>query len=267
MTTPVGLQQRAAARPTKSLMSGTWASTLLPTIRSAVPARRASSARGRAPKNSTIVGMPFALGDRGDVGGRLDAEHRDAARRRSTAAGSRRWTRPRPPASSARGRTARSPSPRTARHGRATTSRRTRNRRSRSRKSPPPAGGRRPGRGSSGRRPRRPADTRSRRDSSRSAQHRVRRRRAAKVGERDEAVVAAMSALHRRRPSKSRVDQGERPVAVGHGARAAAARRCRSPGRRSALRLPRRARSRRCADRSGGPRRSAPGSRARSPAG
>ena len=45
---------------TKSLRSGTWASTLLPTTRSAwMPSVRISSAVS-TPKNSAMVGMPFA---------------------------------------------------------------------------------------------------------------------------------------------------------------------------------------------------------------
>ena len=59
VTTPVGLSSTRMP-PTKSLMSGTCASTLLPTIRSAWPlgARRCASS---TPKNSVTVGMPLAI--------------------------------------------------------------------------------------------------------------------------------------------------------------------------------------------------------------
>ena len=55
----------APSRPaTKSLRSGTCASTLLPTSRSAVPLRGAQARAALAPKNSTTVGTPARLGDR-----------------------------------------------------------------------------------------------------------------------------------------------------------------------------------------------------------
>ena len=65
---------------TKSLRSGTCASTLLPMMRSArLPSATSRSAR-LVPKNSTRVGT-FALArGLGHVGGRLDAEHRHAQR-------------------------------------------------------------------------------------------------------------------------------------------------------------------------------------------
>ena len=47
----------------------------------AAPVRRASAVAVSVPKNRTSVGMPLLLGDRGDVGGRLDAQHRDRLRR------------------------------------------------------------------------------------------------------------------------------------------------------------------------------------------
>ena len=62
--------------PTKSLRSGTWASTLLPTADRPRTAR-CQRARGRAPKNSTTRRHPPLIGHGGDVGRRLDAEHRD----------------------------------------------------------------------------------------------------------------------------------------------------------------------------------------------
>ena len=65
---------------TKSLRSGTWARTLLPTTRSAGPrSRRRRSARSR-PKNSVSVGTPRASADGGDVARWLDAQRRDPAR-------------------------------------------------------------------------------------------------------------------------------------------------------------------------------------------
>ena len=65
--------------PTKSLRSGTCASTLLPSSRSAWPRSRRALAAVSTPKNSTSVGIALLDGDLGDVGGRLDAEHGHAA--------------------------------------------------------------------------------------------------------------------------------------------------------------------------------------------
>jgi hypothetical protein len=45
---------------TKSLRSGTWASTLLPSSRSAGPCSAFSRAAVSRPKNSVTLGMPFS---------------------------------------------------------------------------------------------------------------------------------------------------------------------------------------------------------------
>ena len=45
---------------TKSFRSGTWASTLLPTMRSALPYVSTTSSATAVPKNRTRVGMPSA---------------------------------------------------------------------------------------------------------------------------------------------------------------------------------------------------------------
>ena len=61
-------------------MSGTWASTLFPSTRSArrpSPTRRSASS---TPKNSTSVGDAPLLGGARDVRGRIDPEHRYALR-------------------------------------------------------------------------------------------------------------------------------------------------------------------------------------------
>ena len=60
-------------------MSGTWASTLLPTSRSARRPALASSRARLAPKNRTIVGTPWPRHP-GDVQRRLDPKCRDPAR-------------------------------------------------------------------------------------------------------------------------------------------------------------------------------------------
>ena len=72
----------ASAMPaTKSLRSGTWASTLLPTTRSAAVPSSAQLARpARRRRTATSVGTPRGSADRGDVRGGLDAEHRHARR-------------------------------------------------------------------------------------------------------------------------------------------------------------------------------------------
>ena len=63
-------------RATKSFRSGTCASTLLPTTRSALPPSRGEPlAPVRTPKNSTSVGTPRSSAPRGDVRGRVDPEH------------------------------------------------------------------------------------------------------------------------------------------------------------------------------------------------
>ena len=89
---------------TKSLRSGTCASTLLPSSEVGLRAL-ARRARGAVSRRRTrrSVGTPCSLGRRGDVGRRLDAEHGDAALRRSTAAGSRRCWRSRRPGCRVRG--------------------------------------------------------------------------------------------------------------------------------------------------------------------
>ncbi len=46
---------------TKSLRSGTWASTLLATSSSARPCSATSSRAVARPKNATVVGMPRAI--------------------------------------------------------------------------------------------------------------------------------------------------------------------------------------------------------------
>src|SRR3954470_7075196 len=65
---------------TKSLMSGTWASTLLAGMRSAWPEEATISRAARAPKKTVSEGTPRASTRLGDVASRLDAEHADAAR-------------------------------------------------------------------------------------------------------------------------------------------------------------------------------------------
>ena len=65
---------------TKSLRSGTCASTLLPMMRSARLPSATSRSASVVPKNSTSVGTSLPARDLGDVGGRLDAEHRHAER-------------------------------------------------------------------------------------------------------------------------------------------------------------------------------------------
>ena len=64
---------------TKSLMSGTCASTLLPSRRSALRVVRELRAAVATPKNSTTRRDALLARDRRGVRGRLDAEHRDAA--------------------------------------------------------------------------------------------------------------------------------------------------------------------------------------------
>ena len=61
---------------TKSLRSGTWASTLLPSSRSAAT-RRAAAVRGRRAEELDARRDPLAIGDVGHVRRRLDAQHRD----------------------------------------------------------------------------------------------------------------------------------------------------------------------------------------------
>ncbi len=64
--------------------------------RSDPPCARLASRRAHcSPKNATSRRHPAAAGRRSDVGGRLDAEHRDTDRRRSTGADSRRCCRAR----------------------------------------------------------------------------------------------------------------------------------------------------------------------------
>ncbi len=63
VTTPSGLS-RMAMPATKSLRSGTWARTLLPTIRSAPTPSETSCLASRTPKKSTRVGMPFSTAAR-----------------------------------------------------------------------------------------------------------------------------------------------------------------------------------------------------------
>ena len=67
---------------TKSLRSGTCASTLLPTMRSALRPSATSSAASRVAEE--VDPRRNALVDRhlGDVGGRLDAEHGNAERQK-----------------------------------------------------------------------------------------------------------------------------------------------------------------------------------------
>ena len=80
---------------TKPFTSGTCASTLFAWSTSARWPSARELAGDSAPKKSHSVGTPLCLGDRGDVAGRVDAEHRDARRRRSCAGGSRRcWRSP-----------------------------------------------------------------------------------------------------------------------------------------------------------------------------
>ncbi len=66
---------------TKSLRSGTCASTLLPTIRSARrPSATQRLGQRRRRRTRPASRCPCAMRDPGDVGRRLDAEHRDAER-------------------------------------------------------------------------------------------------------------------------------------------------------------------------------------------
>ena len=72
----VGREQRSPCRATKSLRSGTCASTLLPSSRSARRALVAEPRRqSRCRRTRPSVGMPALLRRRRDVRRRLDAEH------------------------------------------------------------------------------------------------------------------------------------------------------------------------------------------------
>ena len=64
--------------PTKSFTSGTWASTLLPAIRSAWRPSAASSLRSLDAEELDEGGDALLDRDLRDVRGRLDAKHRDA---------------------------------------------------------------------------------------------------------------------------------------------------------------------------------------------
>ena len=79
----IGLQHLTERRATKPLRSGTCASTLLAWMTSACCPSATSAAARRRPKNSLTRRHAARLGDRGDVGGRLDAEDRHPALRRS----------------------------------------------------------------------------------------------------------------------------------------------------------------------------------------
>ena len=59
-------------------MSGTWASTLLAAVRSALTPRAASRSAVARPKKATSVGTPLCDRRRRDIGRRLDAERRHA---------------------------------------------------------------------------------------------------------------------------------------------------------------------------------------------
>ena len=74
--TPSVLEQRFMP-VTKSLRSGTCASTLLPRSRSAHRALGIASSRAVLAKEPHGVGMPFSTGGLCDVGRRLDAEARE----------------------------------------------------------------------------------------------------------------------------------------------------------------------------------------------
>ncbi len=65
---------------TKSFRSGTCASTLLPSSRSAWPCSRAIASAVAVPKKHTSRRNALLDRDLGDVCGRLDAEHRNAPR-------------------------------------------------------------------------------------------------------------------------------------------------------------------------------------------
>ena len=95
VATPCGLS--STAKPaTKSLMSGTWASTLLATARSAcLPWRQAPRPSATPKKSSTIVDA-LGAGRGGGACGRLDASAGDVARLARIAEGSRHWRRLRP---------------------------------------------------------------------------------------------------------------------------------------------------------------------------
>ena len=86
-----------ATPATKSFRSGTCASTLLPSTRSAFrPSSDQALARARRRRSRRACRHAALLRRRGDVGGRIDPEHRNALAARSAGAGSRRSRRARP---------------------------------------------------------------------------------------------------------------------------------------------------------------------------
>ena len=104
-----GLSSRAIPA-TKSLISGTWASTLLATTRSAFSN---SAARATPKKRSTVSTLARAASAVAWVGSIPGRECRVAAH---TEEGTRRW-RPTPPPSLGPTPTAAQPTPQTAQHG------------------------------------------------------------------------------------------------------------------------------------------------------